>query len=202
VPTWVSTATYVFVPIATVALLVLHTLKVDGVQVDTTTLGLLAVLLLLPLAPNIKRLSAGGVEAEIGPAEAQQLQASAAELPAAAESAPKAFAETPTIQELTVRDPPLGLAKLRIELERELRQLYLDRLPDATDRRTSLGLMARELSARGLLPPEIAAPLADVTALANRAVHGEYVPPEVAQEIADVGLRVLSALQHMNEAAA
>lgn len=34
----------------------------------------------------------------------------------------------------------------------------------------------------------------DVTALANRAVHGEYVAPDDAREIADVGIRLLHVL--------
>src|ERR1022692_4482986 len=51
VPRWLPATTYVIVLIATVALLVLHTVEATGVRVDTTTLGLLAVLLLLPLAP-------------------------------------------------------------------------------------------------------------------------------------------------------
>jgi hypothetical protein len=199
VPAWIPRATYVFVLIATVTLLVLHTVKAAGVQVDTTTLGLLALLLLVPLAPYIRRIRAAGFEAEISRHEAQQLQASAADLPVTPVLAIEPSSDAPTIQELVVRDPPLGLAKLRIELERELREFYANRFPDPAIRRLSLGTMSRDLRARGVLPPEIAAPLEDVTALANRAVHGEYVPAEVAQEIVNVGLRVLSALRAMRD---
>jgi hypothetical protein len=199
VPRWIPTATYVFVSLATAVLLTLHTFKVPGVQVDTTTLGLLAMLLLVPIAPYIRRVKAAGIEAEIGPHEVQHLQAVAAELPAAAPELSGASAtDAPTIQELVVRDPPLGLAKLRIELEREVRQLYVRRIPTARQS-TSLGVMARELRQADAIPPDIAVPLADVTRLANRAVHGEYVPGEIAQDIAAVGLRVLSALRLMNE---
>ncbi len=195
VPSWAATAAYVFVPGATVALLVLHTLKVASIQVDTTTLGLLALLLLLPLAPYITRLKAGGLEAEIGPREARQLQASAADLPAATTAVDEASTDASTIHDLIERDPPLGLAKLRIQLEDELVRLCAIYVPDAKLRKLPPGLMAHELREKGILPQEIAGPLADVTALANRAVHGEYVPAEVASDIANVGLRVLSALR-------
>jgi hypothetical protein len=199
-PAWIPRTAYVLVFVTTVAVLIAHTLKVDAVQVDTTTLGLLALLLLVPLAPYIKRLSAGGVEAEIGEREAQQLQAAAADLPPQPEPQAEVSMEAPTVQELINRDPPLGLAKLRIDLERELRALYLRHVGDGRRRvGLSLGLMTRELVDRRVVPLEIANPLNEVTQLANRAVHGEYVPRDVAEEIADVGLRVLNALRLMNE---
>src|SRR3954471_8818275 len=74
---------YVVVVVLAIALLVAHSFKWDKVAVDTTSLGLLALILLIPLAPRIRRLSAGGFEAEIGPKDAQQLQASASDLPGA-----------------------------------------------------------------------------------------------------------------------
>ena len=106
--------------------------------------------------------------------------------------------DAPTVEELIRRDPPLGLAKLRIDLEREIKKLHARYEP--TGRRPqALGSMIRDLQSRDVLPPEIAAPLAEVNALANRAVHGEYVPRDVAADIAEVGLRVLSALQWMTD---
>lgn len=178
-------------------MLVLHTLKVGGVQVDTTTLGLLALILLVPLAPHIRRLKAAGIEAEIGSTDARQLQASASALPIPSEAASKQSAAASAIEGLTQRDPPLGLAQLRIELEREVRRIYVRHLPDADPAKVSLGVMAYELRDRKILPDEVAGPLADVAALANRAVHGEYVPANVASDIAEIGFRVLAALQQL-----
>ena len=195
VPGWTTTATYAFVPIATVVLLVLHTVTATNVQVDTTTLGLLALLLLVPLAPYITRLKAGGLEAEIGPRDAQQLQASAADLPVATVSATDVSNDEATIIDLVTRDPPLGLAKLRIELEQELRRICANYRPEVALRKATPGFMAHELREQGVLQREVAEPLIDVLTLANRAVHGEYVPADVASDIADVGLRVLTALR-------
>jgi len=59
--------------------------------------------------------------------------------------------------------------------------------------------MTRELVREQALPREIAAPLQDVVGLANRAVHGEYVQREAAEEIAEVGVRVLAALQTLED---
>ena len=199
VPRWLPSATYVFVSVATVILLLLHTLEVGGTRVDTTTLGLLVLLLLVPLAPYIRRLSAGGVEAEIGREEVQGLRAAAADLPPAPDEPTDGAREAPTVQELIVRDPQLALAKLRIEIERELRELYGKRIPSPARQGLSLGMMARELAANEVLPREVNAPLADFAALANRSIHGEYVPSDVAEDIANVGLRVLAALSSLNQ---
>ena len=96
-------AIYLFVPLAAVALLILHTLKVRGTLVDTTTLGLLALLLLVPLAPYVTRLRAWEFEAEIGRGEARELQAAAAELPPGPAPSDIAPSEAPTVQELIAR---------------------------------------------------------------------------------------------------
>jgi hypothetical protein len=201
VPAKVSRALYILVPTAGVLLLLAHTLRLKAIAVDTTTLGLLALLLLVPLAPYVTRLKAAGIEAEIGPREAQQLQASAADLPAAAEQVEETSAvSAPTVSELIARDPPLGLARLRMDLERELNLLAEKRLPhEPRGRARPPGVTMRELQSRGVLPDEIGVPLRDVWTLTSRAIHGEYVPIDVAEDIANVGLRVLNALRLINE---
>lgn len=202
IPSWLPPLLYVFVAIATVALLIAHTfLESECPRVDTTSLGLLGLLLIVPLAPYITKLRAGELEAQIGLVDAQKLRLQAGELP----SAPEAVraAEQPNdelgVIELTERDPPLGLAKLRMDLERETRRIYQQRVHRPAKRGLSLGLMVRELVREDALPREIAAPLQDVLGLANRAVHGEYVQREAAEEIAEVGSRVLEALESLEE---
>jgi hypothetical protein len=197
IPRWIAPCAYIFVPVAAATLLILHTLKVGGIQIDTVSLGLLVLILLVPLAPRIRRLNAAGIEAEIGPTDARQLQASASALPIPPETTSRQSVATSSIEGLTKRDPPLGLAQLRIELERELQRIYVSHLPDADPSKISLGAMAYELRNREILPDEVAGPLADVAALANRAVHGEYVPATVASDIAEIGFRVLAALQQL-----
>jgi hypothetical protein len=201
VPRWVVTLIYVSVPSAAFVLLVLHTLRVVKVQVDTTTLGLLGILLVVPLAPHIRRLKAGELEAEIGPMEAKQLQVAAAGLPAVNSrrtSPDESTTQEPTAYELTMSDPPLGLAQLQLELERELRRLYDRHLAGTTQPHLSPNYMAHKLREHDLLPSEIAQPLADVTALARRVMNGEYVPADIATDIAHVGERVLTALKEID----
>ncbi|MBS1675802.1 MAG: hypothetical protein JST08_00305 [Actinobacteria bacterium] len=205
VPSWLPPFIYVFVAIACAALLVVHTFwgSETPTTVDTTSLGLLALLLILPLAPYVTKLRAGELEAQIGRAEARDLRQAAGELPPPErEQDGAALGDELGVVELTERDPPLGLAKLRMDLEREVRRIYQQRVRKPATRGLSLGMMIRELVRDDVLPPEISAPLQDVTGLANRAIHGEYVQREAAEEIAEVGVRVVEALRELeNETA-
>jgi len=181
-------------------MLIAHTFfESECPKVDTTSLGLLGLLLVVPLAPYITKLRAGELEAQIGLADAQRLRLQAGDLPiepeiSKSQKPPDAF----DVIELTERDPPIGLAKLRMDLEREIRRLYEQRVPAPATRGRSLGMMTRELMQNDALPQEIAAPLQDILGLANRAVHGEYVQREAAEEIAEVGVRVLKALEQLD----
>lgn len=203
VPRWLPSALYVFVAVATVGLLIAHTfLESESPRIDTTTLGLLGLLLIVPLAPYITKLRAGELEAQIGLVDAQRLRLQAGELPAGEPQEAYAAAQPSDelgVIELTERDPPLGLAKLRMDLERETRRIYQQRLPHPAKRGLALGMMVRELVSKEVLPQEIAAPLQDVMGLANRAVHGEYVQREAAEEIAEIGVRVLGALEDLGD---
>lgn len=199
VPLWLPPLIYVFVGFSAAALLVAHTFSgSEHPTIDTTSLGLLALLLLVPLAPYITKLRAAGIEAEIGRAELRELRLRATDLPSAPE-APDSREPTEELDviELTARDPQLGLAKLRMDIESEVRRIYGQRVPNPARRGLSLGPMTRELVANDALPPEIAAPLQDVATLANRAIHGEYVAQEAADEITLVGVRVLEALREL-----
>lgn len=202
VPRWLPPLIYAFVAVAAAGLLIAHTFwEAECPTVDTTSLGLLGLLLIVPLAPYITKLRAGELEAQIGLADTQRLRLQAGELPRAprGEKAAEQPRDDLGVIELTKRDPPLGLAKLRMDLERETRRVYEQRVPGSAKRGLSLGMMTRELVREEALPREIAAPLQDVVELANRAVHGEYVQREAAEEIAEVGVRVLDALQGLED---
>jgi len=63
-------------------LLVSHILKWSAIQVDSITLGLVGLVLVIPLVDLIRKIKLGEFEAEIGRAEVAKAQAKAAvELP-------------------------------------------------------------------------------------------------------------------------
>jgi hypothetical protein len=175
-PAWLPRVTYPIAGAAILALLTLHTLKWHVVRVDYVSATLLGLLIVLPVAQYIKRLRFGG--SKLGSAVAKSC----------------GFGSRPL--SIVRRDPALGLAKLRLELEREIRRRYeLVTDPNVRRRPPSIGQMMQVLQQSELLAPDVAAVLRDVLPLANRAVHGEYVRSDDAEEIARIGVRALEALK-------
>lgn len=178
-------------------LLIAHLRGWEWVEVDTTALILLAAFLLLPFLDQLKRIKIGDVEAEIGTEEVQNaVESVKRELgPETPEVLPPGKRE-PLILTLTRDDPQLGLAKLRIELERALKALV--RVSDVAPGgrgHPSVTRMAGALQLAGVLPDEVAGAIDDIVPLANRAVHGERVRSADAQELAELGVRVLEELK-------
>jgi hypothetical protein len=177
-------------------LLVGHTVRWSVVLVDATSIMLLGVLLVLPLAEFIRRIKIGQYfEAEIGPRDIRNLQESASGVPVS-DTAALVTQEDPILS-LTHSDPALGLAKLQIELEQTLRSIHRKRVPPRRGPGRPLGVagLVRDLGQRELIPPDIAAPLQEVVALATQAVHGKLIRTRDAEEVATVGVRLLQILQ-------
>jgi len=194
-PTRLERIVEVAAVIVVLVLLVLHTSGWNTDTIDTTSVALVALLLLAPVVRYISRLKIGQVEAEIERGDVRRLRAAASELPPT-DTAGAAGPEAIEILDLVRRDPQLGLAKLRIDLEAELkRQLGVELL----ERPRPLGVtqMLRELQRHRDVPPEIAGPLMEAGMLANQAIHGEFVRHDDAEEIARIGVRALEALKSL-----
>lgn len=178
-------------------LLFAHVVKWERIRVDGVALALLGLLLVIPLAELIRKIKLGEFEAEIGKDEVAKAQAKAAVELAPAPEVPSTTSEE-QIQQLLREDPRLALAKVRIDLEEALRRLYARTTESEPDwRRLSLGRMVDGLARREVLSPQMAGALRDVIALANRAVHGEYVEASAAQDLARLGVRLASELQQL-----
>ena len=92
-------------------------------------------------------------------------------------------------------DNELALAKVRIELERELRRIAYSRDIDIASRPFGVMGLARELVARHVLPSEWIESLKEVTSACNQAIHGREIPDEVAVLVVRVGSRLLEQLR-------
>lgn len=180
-------------------ILLSHLLKWDRLQVDWITISLLGFLLAVPFLELIRKIRIGEFEAEIAPREVAEVKAKTSiELPPAPKEESPEFEKYSSIVDLTRQDPQLGLAKLRIELEQTLKAFYEMSIGKETLRRPlSLRRMVDDLSAKDVIPPEIAATIRDVIPLANRAVHGEYVRTQDAEELALIGVRLLNELSYL-----
>ncbi len=108
--------------------------------------------------------------------------------------------ESPQVSSLILErissEPELGLAQLRIELERIVRAIYLLGAVKKNERRPmSIGRMTQRLESNGQLPSYITGYLNEVISLTNRAVHGETVSRDTAQDLGGLGVRLLEVLR-------
>lgn len=171
--------------LAALGLLAGHTFWSDHVSVDTTSLGLLIVLAVLPLITRVSRLKFGGVEAELTPDEALKRVAKAEEQAEAlprmvriqegAEAAPESERYRKWVVDLD--DPAKALAIDRIELERAmLRLLPEGRRPRPLGlSRLAEQLYAEEMIARGALDA-----IRDVVPVLNAGAHGDLTDWDIA----------------------
>ena len=185
----------VIAAVVTIFLLVSHILKWDAIQVDSTTLALVGLLLLIPLADLIRKIKFWEFEAEIGRDEVAKAQAKVAtELTPSTEE--ELDVSEKEVRQLLRTDPRLAMAKVRIELEEALKRLYLATTESEPDlRKMSLSRLADALVQREVLTGPLASSVRDVIALANRAVHGERVESDAAEELAILGVRLVHEIQ-------
>ena len=188
------------IAISGAGLLVCHSFQIAIITVDTTTLVLLALILLSPFVAAIKRIKFGEFEAEIDPEEVKRVTAEVArQVPELA--TPDTIEEHPAIaaiRELARTDVVIALAKLRIELESTLRRLRnRSRSGKAISPYAPLTHIIRDLAADGILPRDMTSPIRNVLDLCNRAIHGEAIRAEDAESVIDAGTELLQAFERL-----
>jgi len=184
--------------IVTAGLLIVHTLGLSAITVDTTSLVLLGIILLCPWLAALKRIKIGEFEAEIDSAEVKRLTTDVnkalPELEGGTAVPPRERPIIDAARQLAVTDPVLSLAKLRIELERILRRLHGSVSQTPSPKNPSLSWIIRDLTAREMVPSELAASIRDVLSICNRAIHGEEIRPQDAVSVVDSVGELLDAL--------
>lgn len=181
-------------------LLVSHTLSLDKLKVDNTTIVLLLVLLICPFISAVKRIKYGDFEAEIDSKEVRRIKEDVeAEIDKQDESAPPPSPAVRGIMDaiatLAVDDPILALAKLRIEIEKVVSRIHVKVVEGKHKKgRVSLGRMISHLAHKELLPRDIAHGLQEVVSICNRAVHGEEIRRQDVDSIIDTGTDLLEIL--------
>ncbi len=193
--------------ILAIVLLVSHTLSLDKLKVDNTTIVLLLVLLISPFVSAVKKIKFGEFEAEIDPKEVRRVREDVEAKVASEEPReprnPAIRATTEAISTLAEDDPVLALAKLRIELEKVILRLHERFSPQKDQRRPrSLGRMITDLSRGEYLSPDIGHSLREVVSICNRAVHGEEIRPQDAESIVDTGAYLLEMLHWQSKSLA
>jgi hypothetical protein len=102
----------------------------------------------------------------------------------------------PTVGDLLVQDTSLALAKLRIDLEHELRRIAQSG-KIASNTPANVTRLLRSLEAKGLIPTPLASVSRDLLSACYKAVHGADVQMDVARSVLGVGTDVVSALKSL-----
>ena len=101
-----------------------------------------------------------------------------------------------SLGQLVGSDNSLALAKLRMELERELRHIAYNNQTDVSSRPLGITRMAQELVSRKILPATWLGHLKEITHVCNHAIHGETeVPDDIAASVVSVGSQLLEQLR-------
>ena len=186
------------------ALLISHVVGWKQITVDTTTLLLLALLLVSPFIEQLRKIKVGEFEAEIAPDEVEKVKSEVDKRLGTGEVrepiTPEVRSVGESLLDLLDRDHVLALAKLRIELEQALTRLHLLTTPANRQRRPAgLNRLVGDLVRSSILPAQQSGPLQEVISLCNRAVHGEYVRPADAMSIIDIGIHILEEIDSILE---
>jgi hypothetical protein len=102
-----------------------------------------------------------------------------------------------TTDELLRRDPNLALARLRMDLENELRRVFFDLEPNRDTNYRGSTHLAEELAKRRVLPESVAQILRDVLRVSNQAVHGRELSFQQASTTVQIGDEILAILRRL-----
>lgn len=185
-------------------LLVDHSFKIVNLNVDTTSILLLAVMLVSPFIAAIKKVKFGDFEAEIDIDEIRKIKSETEktlnenkEEREDREERPEIYATNDAIKALAESDPVIALAKIRIELEKVLSQLA--RFNSVKVSGYALGALVNKLTNQEIISHDLGKSLREVIALCNRAIHGESISEEGARAIVDVGVELLEELYWLTQ---
>lgn len=108
---------------------------------------------------------------------------------------PQLQRDLPTVEELAPEFPLMSVVKLRIEIERALRDFMID-AGDTPERPAGINDMVGALKKRGVAPASTKPFLASLRIMLE-ASHGVDVDPESAQRAIDVGTMFLEELREL-----
>lgn len=186
-------------------LLVAHVLSLPGLNIDSTALALLGIILLSPFASAIRKIKIGDIEAEIAPEEVAEvrreitaIQSNSRE-PGSADTKGTELLIHKTIDHIRSTaewDPPLALMELRLEIENAVNRL-VRRISLEIEGRNRTDTLRRKLDRlleEGALSVSVADSLRRVVSIANRAAHGEKIQTVDALSVIDSGTVLLEQI--------
>lgn len=176
-------------------LLIIHSFNVESINVDSTSILLLIVMLISPFILAIKKIKYGDFEAEIDSQEVQKIKDNVEkniDSMRDTEVRPEIYMATDAIRVLAESDPAIALAKVRIELEKVLTRLA--RMTLIEIEKLPLGTIVQKLSSHEIIKAQAGKSLREVISICNRAIHGEYISEDDAKTIVELGIELLENL--------
>ncbi len=104
-----------------------------------------------------------------------------------------------TAAQLIATDKPLALAKLRLDLERELRRIALDTKIDLGPHPSGVMTVARALAQADGIPSTYLNALDEIVKVCNSGIHGEDIPEVTALAVVALGTQLLEQLRALPE---
>jgi hypothetical protein len=150
------------------------------------------------LIKRIKKISGAGVSAEMTE-EVNEIARKASEIPQKEVQTDEESENIVNLKNLAESDPQLALAKVRIEIEKQLHLLYDIYFPDNARHgsRLSPRSLLDSLRKKGIIEPPLAAVLLDIIGVANKAIHGEDISSENAVRLIDTANTALTELEYV-----
>jgi hypothetical protein len=190
---------YYLYTITVIILIIIHGRFDSFFKIDSLTLILLLLLFFLPYIPLIKtwKFKYGDFETEVTTEEINDIERKAKEVPQEAEKA-----EGDNILNLKIlaeSDPQLALAKMRIEIEKQLRLLFNIYIPENEHhaKSLSLGLIIESLERRNIIEESLADVIKGIIKVANRTIHGEEISSENTIKLIAIYNTALSELEYV-----
>lgn len=150
------------------------------------------------LIKQIKKITGAGVSAEMTE-EVNEIARKVNEIPQKVEKPEEEDENLLNLKELAESDPQLALAKVRIEIEKQLNLLYDIYVPENTRPRYRLSprSILENLRKKDIIEQPLAAVLQDIIGVANKAIHGEDISPENAVKLIETANTALSELEYV-----
>lgn len=150
------------------------------------------------LIKRIKKISGAGVSAEMTD-EVNEIARKVSEIPQNGKQTDEESENLLNLKELAESDPQLALAKVRIEIEKQLNLLFDIYVPENVRHRNRLSprLLLESLRKKGIIEQPLASVLQDIISVANKAIHGEDISPENAVKLIETANTALSELEYV-----
>ncbi len=100
-------------------------------------------------------------------------------------------------KDLLFSDPNLALAKLRIDIERDLRELAYEANCTKSMDISGINGLIRELTNKDIINGEFAMVIEDIISTVNKTIHGGKVSSDTAYSVLEIGKKIQAILNNL-----